>query len=128
MFLYWPMKVLFSLLLLLSAVQLRSQENYTLSDYQRKPLWITMMNEEHPNYFEIQKAFETYWQYHKMPEGEGDMDVQQKEKNKKRFSKREQQEAREEARLRMAIKKYHWWMAKMEPYVQEDGSIKRNTK
>ena len=113
------------MLLFLGAIHLQAQSGFSDAEYRKRPHWIQMMDEEHPNFFEIQKAFQLYWEQHTMPEGEGDMDVKKKESNKKRFSKRDIREAREEAAMRMAIKKYHWWVLKMEPYVQEDGSIKR---
>ena len=82
-----------------------------------------MMNDEDVNYFEAIKAFDLYWTTHSKPEGESDMDIKQTEKNKKRFSKREIKEAREEASMRMNIKKFDWWKNKMEPFVKEDGTI-----
>jgi len=100
-----------------------SQTQYNPSDYIKKPVWIQMIDDEHINYFEALKAFEMYWTTHTKPEGESDMDIKQSEKNKKRFSKRELREAREEASMRMKIKKFDWWKNKMEPFVKEDGSI-----
>jgi len=100
-----------------------AQSKYSEKDFANKPIWISMMDEEHVNYFIALKAFDTYWANHKKPEGESDMDVQQTEKNKKRFSKREVREAREEAKMRMQIKKFNWWKNKMEPFVQDDGTI-----
>ncbi len=82
-----------------------------------------MLNDVHANYFEIQKAYEQYWSTHVMPVGESDMNLKQSEKNKKRFSKKEIQEARKEAAMRMHIKKYQWWLLKMEPFVKDDGTI-----
>lgn len=104
-----------------------AQSQYNPDEYKKKPLWIQMMDDEKVNYFEIQKAYEAYWSAHTPPIGEGDMDVKQKEKNKKRFSKKEVRDAREDASMRMAIKKYKWWLQRMEPYVQDDGSIQRPT-
>ncbi|MBL7771577.1 MAG: hypothetical protein JNM95_01800 [Chitinophagaceae bacterium] len=118
-------KHLFLLFFLLAGGFLQAQTNYSLEDYKKKPYWISMMDEANPNYFEVQKAFTAYWEHHTMPEGEGDMNIKEKEKNKRRFSKKEIRIAREEAAMRMAIKKYRWWIMKMEPFVQDDGSIKR---
>ena len=113
------------LLLCLLTITTHAQRQYTESDYAKKPVWISMMNDSSANYFQVKLAYETYWQYHTPPPGESDMDIKEKEKNKKRFSQKDINLARENARMRMAIKKYHWWLEKMEPYVQEDGHIKR---
>jgi hypothetical protein len=105
----------------------QAQQKFSPADYKKKPYWIEMMNDEKANFHEVVKAYTLYWENHTPPEGEGDMDVKQKAKNKKRFSKKEIQQAREDARMRMAIKKYKWWIQKMEPFVQDDGTILRTS-
>src|SRR3954468_443423 len=36
-------------------------------DYARHPFWISMMDDEHVNYFEAVKAYEIYWRFHSKP-------------------------------------------------------------
>lgn len=104
-----------------------AQQKYNSKDFAKKPLWIYMMNDQNPNYFEVVNAYETYWANHTLPEAEGDMDIDKKDSNKRRFSKKEVNEARQQAAMRMQIKKYKWWIARMEAFVQEDGTIIRPT-
>jgi hypothetical protein len=100
-----------------------AQSNYNAADFAQKPVWISMMDDENVNYFEALQAFDTYWKYHEKPEGESDMDVKKVTENKKRFSKKEIKASYAAAAMRMKIKKFNNWKEKMEPYVQDDGTI-----
>jgi hypothetical protein len=117
------MKYIFIMACIFSLSICHAQSKYNEQDFALKPVWITMMDDEHVNYFDALKAFEVYWQNHKMPEGESDMDVKKVEKNKKRFSKKEIKTNYASAAMRMKIKKFGVWKEKMEPYVQDDGTI-----
>lgn len=119
------MKYLLLLGLLVCLYTIEAQNKFTSDDYRKKPVWIQMMQEEHPNYHEVVKAYNTYWETHTPPVGEGDMDKKRVKENNKRFTRKEVAQAREDAAMRMAIKRYHWWIARMEPFVQDDGSILR---
>lgn len=44
------------------SVRLKQAKDYTVYPY-----WITMMDEPHANYFEVQRAFYTYWQNREVP-------------------------------------------------------------
>jgi hypothetical protein len=89
----------------------------------KNPVWIQMMDDTATNYLHAVEAFDIYWTTHKKPDGESDMDMLNVTKNKKRFSKKDIREARKEAAMRMKIKKFIWWKNKVEPYVQDDGTI-----
>jgi hypothetical protein len=117
------MKFILSIVVLLLSTGVNAQKTFTEKEYKQTAHWITMMDEPKANYFEVIKAFEMYWINHKMPEGESDMNVRQKEKNTKRFSNKELRSARQDASMRMKIKKYYWWKEKMEPFVKGDGTI-----
>lgn len=96
--------------------------NYTEKDYARDPLWIEMLDDTTANYFEVEKAFNTYFKHNELPASEHDMIGEYKEKQKNP-SKRKQIKVEQDSYLRRQVKKYHRWHEKMLPYVQEDGRI-----
>jgi hypothetical protein len=117
------MKYLFTIAFIFIANFCKAQSKYNAADFAIKPVWISMMDDEHVNYFEALQAFDMYWQHHAKPIGESDMDVKKDSENKKRFSKKELKANYAAAAMRMKIKKFNVWKEKMEPYVQDDGSI-----
>jgi hypothetical protein len=114
---------LYLILFSFSTTRVFAQNANIIKEYATKPVWIAMMNDTNANYHEAILAYETYWINNTKPNGESDMDVTKTTKNKKRFSKQEIKEARQEAEMRMQIKKFDWWKNKMEPFVKDDGSI-----
>jgi hypothetical protein len=90
--------------------------------YAKKPLWITMMDDTKINFFEIEKAYNVYWQHHEKPEGE-DYEIGAYREREKTPSKRKQRRISEENDIRMAVKKYEVWHEQTLPYVQPDGRI-----
>lgn len=55
--------------IILSQVPCKSQD--TLKDYNTHPYWIDMMLDPDANFFETQKAFNTYWENREMTRGNG---------------------------------------------------------
>ena len=100
----------------------QNNQQYSNRDYAKKPIWITMMADTSVNYFEIEKAFNTYWQHHTMPETEHDV-IGEKAEREKHPSKRTLRKMQADDDMRMAVKKYEWWCQQMKPYVQDDGRI-----
>ncbi len=94
----------------------------TEKNYAKKPLWITMMDDTKVNFFEIEKAYNVYWQHHEKPEGE-DYEIGSYREREKAPSKRKQRRISQENDLRMAVKKYEVWHEQTLPYVQPDGRI-----
>ena len=92
-------------------------------DFAKQPLWIQMIDVEGVSFTETVKAFEIYWQNHIMPEDEGDRYIGKGDQKKKKLTKKELKEGREEAAMRFQIKRYEHWKIKNEPFVKEDGHI-----
>ena len=100
----------------------QTNKQYSDKDYAKKPLWINMMADTSVNFFEIEKAYNTYWQHHTMPATEHDV-IGEKAEREKHPSKRMLRKMDADNDMRMAVKKYEWWCAQMKPYVQDDGRI-----
>ena len=98
------------------------QKRYTEKDYARNPIWIEMIDDTLSNFFETEKAFNTYFKHNDLPASEHDM-IGEYAERKKTPTKRRQKEIEQESYLRRQVKKYHRWHEKMLPYVQPDGRI-----
>lgn len=110
----------FLLLPVLSKAQQTAQ--YTAKDYARTPVWIAMINDTTANYFEVEQAFNTYFQHHELPGDEDDI-IGSHEAREKIPSKRKQKKIQADDRMRMDVKRYQIWHMRMKPYVQPDGRI-----
>jgi cytochrome oxidase Cu insertion factor (SCO1/SenC/PrrC family) len=108
-------------ILLSSHVPAQSQQ-YTEKDYAKDPVWIQMLDDTTANFFEVEKAYNTYFKTHELPKSEHDMIGEYSERQKK-VSKRQQKRVEEDSYLSRQVKKYHRWHEKMLPYVQPDGRI-----
>lgn len=110
-----------------------AQTNNLLTDkakldlYRSKPVWKEMIADTNANYFEVQKAFELFWEGKELPTEEDEI-IGEKRKLKNNFINRtfnagelKAQLLKEE--LSFDYKKYRWWLIKTEPYVKDDGSI-----
>src|SRR5262245_914565 len=86
----------------------QQKAHYTEKDYAKKPLWINMMDDPNVNFFEIEKAYNIYWQHHMKPESEHDV-IGEKKEREKHPSKRVQKKINAENDLLLAVKKYEWW-------------------
>ncbi|WP_165836345.1 hypothetical protein [Taibaiella soli] len=102
--------------------QLSAQQKNSEKEYAHKPLWIGMMDDTTANFFEVEKAYNTYWAHHEKPEGEDDVIGEHKEREKIP-SKRKQKKIWSENDLRMAVKKYERWHESTLPWVRDDGRI-----
>ncbi len=99
-----------------------SQTTYTEKDYARKPVWIQMIEDTTANYYEVEKAYNIYWDHHEPPEEEHDV-IGEKKEREKIPSVRKQRKIEREGEMRMAVRKYMRWRERMLPYVQPDGRI-----
>jgi hypothetical protein len=91
--------------------------------YAKRPVWIGMMNDS-TNYFEALKAFETYWKFHPKPKEEDEIIGEHRKKEKLgRKEERAEEKQEESNKLTFQYKRFKWWQMKVEPWVQEDGSI-----
>jgi len=65
--------LLLSIVLLVSGLSVSAQNNTVTApkDYASYPYWIDMMQDPHGNFFEIQKAFNTYWEGREVTKGSG---------------------------------------------------------
>lgn len=108
--------------LCLTQFGMAQQKQYSGKDYAREPVWITMIRDTSVNFFEAEKAFNTYFEKHELPGGENEV-IGEQPKITKLPSKREQRKMQQENRMRMEVKKYKHWHDMMLPYVQPDGHI-----
>lgn len=119
--------------LCISSLSFAQTSDYTVTDkaklalYHSTPVWKEMIADTNANYFEVQKAFELFWEGKELPTEEDEI-IGEKRKLKNNFINRtfnatelKAQLLKEE--LAFDYKKYRWWLMKTEPYVKEDGSI-----
>jgi hypothetical protein len=95
--------------------------------YRFEPVWKDMINDTSANFFEVQKAFELFWNGKELPKEEDDI-IGEKAKLKntfinKIFNSRELKEQQLRESLAFDYKRYRRWIIKMAPYVKDDGSI-----
>ena len=99
-------------------------------NYAKHPYWITMMDDSTANYFEAQKAYDTFWKGKVIPLEEeetlgmkGAVANEEKEKGSwlERLFRRDKDRKYEHYRL--DCKRFEHWKMMMLPFVQEDGSI-----
>jgi hypothetical protein len=108
---------------LMTTVSFAQTRLLTEQDYSQKPHWIKMIEIEGVNFNETVKAYDIYWQHHKMPGEDGDRYIGKGDQKKKKLSKKELKESREEAEMQFQIKKFLHWKIKYEPFVKENGNI-----
>lgn len=119
---------LFALILLLNISVLYSQEQKKIN-YAKKPYWIDMMKDPKANYYETVKAYDLFWENRKKPKEEDDIIGQSKTTDEKRnflgrwFKSKEERDEADIKKYALDVKKFKHWKLKVEPYVQEDGTI-----
>ena len=98
-----------------------------LALYRSTPVWKDMLDDPNANFFEVQKAFNLFWEGKEMPAEENDI-IGENHRLKNNFINRifnakelKEQQAREA--LSFDCKKYRWWLIKTEPFIHDDGSI-----
>ncbi|MBL7719014.1 MAG: hypothetical protein JNL72_09285 [Flavipsychrobacter sp.] len=97
-------------------------KKYSDKEYAKEPLWVEMLDDTTANFFEVEKAFNIYFQHNEMPSSEHDM-IGEHAEREKNPSKKKQLKIEQDSHLRRQVKKYHRWHEKMLPYVQPDGRI-----
>ena len=114
------------MLLLCPGNILRAQQN----DYATNPRWIKMMDDPNVNFFEIEKAFNEFWQGKELPIEENEiLDVKKNSERKRKFflgtlfKKKTAEEKNDAEKYAFEYKKYQWWRRQVLPYVQPDGRI-----
>lgn len=124
------LKFIFTLTaLLFVTVNLYSQVSKKSPNYSKHPYWIEMMNDPQTNYFETIKAYDEFWAKRKQPKEEDEIIGQSKKAEEKRsflsrwFKSKEEREEEEIRKYAFDVKKFKHWKLKIEPYVQEDGTI-----
>jgi hypothetical protein len=95
--------------------------------YRSSPVWKDMLDDPNASYFEVQKAFELFWAGKEQPLEEDEIiGESHRLKNNfinRTFNAKELKEQQLVDALAFDLKRYRWWLIKMEPYVQADGSI-----
>ena len=92
-------------------------------NYTKYPVWIGMMNDS-ANYLEAVKAFNQYWSKHPKPTEEDEVIGEHRKKEKMGWKAERAEERQEESnKLAFQYKRFKWWQMKVEPWVQDDGSI-----
>lgn len=119
------MKKITLFLLLLQFVVLSFAQNRSEAEYASNPYWITMMNDEHVNYFEACKAFDLFWANREKPVAENDLfSAEEHEKENPTFIQSKFQDQNEEIKnLNFEYKKFIHWKSYVESFVKEDGTI-----
>lgn len=115
-------KCLLIISLLFSLTCFSQTKILTDKDYAQKPYWIKLIEIEGVNFNETIKAYDIYWEHHSLPE-EGDRYIGKGDQLKKKLSKKELREQREEEEMRFQMKKFLHWRIKNEPFVKENGNI-----
>lgn len=114
------------LFILLSVIDLNAiaqkSQSFTNAQATRKPLWIPMLEDTTANYFNVERAFNTYFAHHELPEEEHDI-IGEHAEREKHFSRRRLRRMAKEDALRMDVRRYYNWHEQMLPYVQADGRI-----
>ena len=119
----------FIVIIMLNSIVIYSQTQKKSFNYSKKPYWIEMMKDPKANYFETGKAYDAFWENRKQPKEEDDIIGQSKTEEAKRgflsrwFKSKEEREEEEIKKYALDVKKYKHWKLKVEPYVQEDGTI-----
>lgn len=88
----------------------------------KKPIWISMIEDTTANFFTVEKAFDTYFKHHELPEDEHDV-IGEHAEREKHLSRRKQRKLVKEDDMRMDVRRYYRWHEQMLPYVQPDGRI-----
>ena len=120
--------IVLSLLFLISSLTF-SQSSKKSINYSKSPYWIEMMNNPNANYFETIKAYQEFWANRKQPKEEDDIIGQSKTAEGKKsflsrwFKSKEEREEEEIRKYALDVKKFNHWKLKVQPYVQEDGTI-----
>ncbi|MDF2455167.1 MAG: hypothetical protein K0R51_1160 [Cytophagaceae bacterium] len=124
-------KTLFLGLLLFACLTARAQDqssdDKTKKYYTNNPVWTQMMKDPNVNFFEVNKAFEIYWEDREKPELEREGgEEKEEEKERSLFSRLIKSDKKEEAERNeyaFAYKQYIKWRIEVEPFVQPDGRI-----
>ena len=121
--------LLFIAIVMFNSIVMCSQTQKKSINYSKKPYWIEMMKDPKVNYFETIKAYDAFWENRKQPKEEDDVIGQSKTEEAKRsflsrwFKSKEEREEEEIKKYALDVKKFKHWKLKVEPYVQEDGTI-----
>jgi hypothetical protein len=119
-------KLLFLGLFLVLSFSAWAQKNDQKSEkyYANHPVWTEQMNDPSVNFFEVNKAFETYWANREKPELEHEGAEEEKERSfLSRLIKSDKKEQAERNEYAFAYKQYLKWRIEVEPFVQPDGRI-----
>ena len=73
MYKHSPRLALLAFLFLVPGIRVMSQSNPAADkrEYKEYPAWVDMMQDRHANFFEVQRAFYTYWQGRPTHRGDG---------------------------------------------------------
>ena len=111
----------FSLLLVSLTGKIYAQEKKI--NYSKDPVWIKMMDDTAANYFEVVKAYDTFWKDRVKPETEEELIGEHYSASDKKASRRVEKQKEESEKYSFACKKYEHWLIITKPFVQEDGHI-----
>jgi len=95
---------------------------YTVKEYAKNPVWISMIKDTSVNFFEAERAFNIYFEHHPKPNGENEQ-IGEYAKSEKYPSPKEKRKMQDQDHMRIEVKKYERWHDRMFPYVKADGTI-----
>jgi len=105
----------------------QAQNTKTTALYKASPVWKDMLDDPNANFFEVQKAFELFWEDREMPMEEDEI-IGERDKLKNNlinriFNSNQLKEQEECEALSFDCRRYRRWLIKTEPYIHDDGSI-----
>ena len=130
--------VLIVIVLMYFSIKIQAQGKPHKIDYEKEPVWITMMDDPNANYFETIKAFKKYYKERLLPkepneiEGEDTFEKEvglEEENGKKKSQKELKKEARrtnpKEPNYAGEVRAFRAWFYSIKPWIRVDGSIVR---
>lgn len=117
--------VLLLLLLCGASTQVFAQKEDKSPNYRKHAVWIQMMDDPNVNFYEAEKAFNTFWEKRGEPEKERGGEEHEGEKHSivKRIFVSEEKLEWENLQYAGEYKRYRQWRMDVLPFVQSDGSI-----
>jgi len=116
--------VLLLLLLCGASTQVLAQKEDKSPNYKKNAVWIQMMDDPNVNFFEAEKAFNTFWEGRGEPEKEqGEEHEEENHSIIKRIFISEEKLEWENLQYATEYKRYKQWRMDVLPFVQDDGSI-----
>lgn len=113
--------VIFSKTLLCAQALTKKEER----NYRHHPVWITMMNDPHVNYYKAEEAFNLFWEGKEKPEEEGyeGEEIGGEKKEKKSFFEKLFENDKDAKKYAFQYKQFKNWLKVKYAYLKPDGTL-----